>query len=683
MSIKNLEIKPSEAKAVEIASLPTRPTSSATYGGRGLTAQEMKKAYDAYPALIKERFNALIADLLSGIAINDIPFSIPAHEPFGENIEQTVKGFLDAVGAILDFGTDNARTIFGFVKQFVNDVAKATSLAYDKSTQLLSLTIDGEEKSVKIDFDQFNNEITILKDRMELAETDIGTLQTDMSVANDDISYLKESKLDKTGGLISGNLDVAGSLFVNGENYDTTVSSLKNLVDLLSTLLFNTIITMTEVEDTYTGRVTAGGLPVVSNTPTTVHKITGASAASINLAKLADGTFTSNGVTFVSSSETGAVHISGSLEEGATYASLTVSYFFLRQGTYTLYVPHKVDKVGWIVRNEQGEQVDEILWSGTNTVKSFTVGADGSYELYIFVHGSLSTALNYTETPMIILGDATASLPAFVPYYAGLKNASFKGIASTGRNLIEFEAIYTGGGALAAPLGTDVVNGGVTFTLYKNRCVIKGTNTKTSTIGYNLRLKKPLPKGMTVSVQVFKNGERQNTFYISTNENGSNGQPWYTSKPTQEVVSNINNIWVYVTAGETVDYEIQFMFVLGSEIPTTFEEPVSDTSFQLSAARSLHKWDYIDIDNQRLVTGTAEVTQETEFTDEELAAHPDYIISADRKTIVYPLETPTTVPLTVPKTYTAWRNGSETVDTGAADSLPPTITQTYYEEVTA
>ena len=197
MSIKNLEIKPSEAKAVEIASLPTRPTSSATYGGRGLTAQEMKKAYDAYPALIKERFNDLIADLLSGIAISDIPFSIPSHEPFGENIEQTVKGFLDAVGSILDFGTDNARTIFGFVKQFISDVAKATSLEYDNSTQLLKLTIDGEEKSVTIDFsykfDQFETAIAELR----------STLQT-----------LDATKFDKSGGGITGDVHIGGSVYI-------------------------------------------------------------------------------------------------------------------------------------------------------------------------------------------------------------------------------------------------------------------------------------------------------------------------------------------------------------------------------------------------------------------------------------------------------------------------------------
>ena len=143
-----------------------------------------------------------------------------------------------------------------------------------------------------------------------------------------------------------------------------------------------------------------------------------------------------------------------------------------------------------------------------------------------------------------------------------------------------------------------------------------------------------------------------------------------------------------VNVGETAlpysDYYAGLKNASFKGVTSTGTDGETDTSFQLSASRQLRKWDYIDADNQRVVTGTAEVTQDTAFTDEELATYPaGYILSADRKTIAYPLETPTTAALTVPQTYTAWRNGSETVDTGAADALPPTITQTYYEEVTA
>lgn len=551
MSIKNLEIKPSEAKAVEIASLPTRPTSSATYGGRGLTAQEMKKAYDAYPALIKERFNALIADLLSGIAINDIPFSIPSHEPFGENIEQTVKGFLDAVGAILDFGTDDARTIFGFVKQFVSDVAKATSLEYDKSTHLLSLTIDGEEKSVKIDFDQFNDEITILKDRVDLAETDI-------SVANDEIADLKKSKLDKTGGTISGNLDVAGNLFVNGENYETTVSSLKDRVDLLSTLLFNTIITKTTVEDTYTSRVTAGGLPVVSNTPTTVHKIEGETKATENLFDL-------------SPDETDIAR--------AAAAGVNVS-----------------------------SENNTLTISGTPT---------GSY-----------TALKYFSLPESFAGK-TITLSQSKYFEGG--SAGYKTPGAVYFLLTSNKNSYTNHGATYSTPITVTIESGYTYRL-------------------------------SVQIGAYAGSEiEEETISFMVNE-GTTALPYS-------------------------DYYTGLKIAALYGITSTGAEGETDTSFQLDYPIELRKWDYIDVDAQELVIGTEEERKEdgeAAFTEEELAAYPDgYILSANGRVIDYPMETPTTTPLECPKTYTVWRDGLETVNYGDETTLPPTITQTYYEEVTA
>ena len=198
MSIKNLEIKPSEAKTVEVASLPTRPTSSATYGGRGLTAQQMKAAYDAYPALIKERFNALIADLLSGSALADIPFSIPDHAPL-KGTNANVLAFLTAVGDIIDFGKDKDgndatdRTIIDFANTVIHDMAVATDLAYDKSTRQLTLTIDGEQKSVIIEVDKYEKAIQQL---------------------NEQVASLEARKFDKAGGGISGDVNIGGNVFI-------------------------------------------------------------------------------------------------------------------------------------------------------------------------------------------------------------------------------------------------------------------------------------------------------------------------------------------------------------------------------------------------------------------------------------------------------------------------------------
>ena len=455
-----------------------------------------------------------------------------------------------------------------------------------------------------------------------------------------------------------------------------TVSKQAADIELLYTLIENTIITNTTVEDTYTSRVTAGGLPVVSNTPTTVHKITGANAASTNLATVKDQTIVSNGVTFIGSATDGTVQMTGSVTEENEYATATVtSGFYLPVGTYTLYGPHKADKVGWHVRNAQGTSIAELNWNGTTTAVSFTVSVAGDYHLYVFIPRSAG-ALDYTETPMLLRGDRMANLPAFEPYYAGIKSAGFNRIISTGRNVLH------------STESTNVTRGGLTYIADGSTGIVTISGTKTSEDS---------------SSSLFGNFYLSKGIYTLYLPHRIQGIGWVIKTITHVPVANISwdtdnkfSSFTVETAGKfyllayaipeglTVNYTSTPMILPGTvtENFPDFEMYREDTSFALASPITLRKWDYIDIDNQRIVTGTAEVTQETAFTDEELATYPaGYILSADRKTIAYPLETPTTAALTVPQTYTAWRNGSETVDTGAADALPPTITQTYYEEV--
>lgn len=694
MSIKNLEIKPSEAKSVEIASLPTRPTSSATYGGRGLTAQEMKKAYDAYPALIKERFNALIADLLSGIAINDIPFSIPAHEPFGENIEQTVKGFLDAVGDILDFGTDNARTIFGFVKQFVNDVAKATSLEYDKSTKLLSLTIDGQKKSVKFD------DISTL-------QTNVGNLQTDMSVAKNDIADLKESKLDKTGGTISGNLEVTGNLNVLGKTIESVLEKLNVKDAVIVTNADGSTLTVLSGFATRTGTDTTYGimydpasdsvkLGIVTVDENGVYHFADGEGSPV--ATRADSANMSNGkiVTWnATKRRMETTTIPAVVDSAPTNGSsnLVTSGAVWQSEEDVISLVFNVGN-GWGIQYEKDNDVLVLRNSFTSSESSVVLGIKDINDRVDFLSTLLfntiitNTTVEDTYTSRVTAGGlpVVSNTPTTVHRIAGETKAS--------ENLID----------LSIESGTYA---GITISSNNNTWTLSGTPTsKFSTLKSGT-----LPSwlgGKTVTVS-------QSKYFASYNEAGAvyisivKVSPWTTvaTSITESETVTLEEGATYrllIMNGNTSNFEeetVSFMVNLGETalpysdyyagmknaafkgVTSTGAEGETDTSFQLSASRQLRKWDYIDVDNQRVVYGSVEHTEETEFTDEELASFPEYILSADRKTIVYHSETPTTEALTVPKTYTVWRNGSETLDTGAADALPPTITQTYYEEVTS
>ncbi len=65
--MKTKPIYKSEADAIRIASLPTRPTLPTQYGGKGYTSAQMKEAFDALPLLLVERLNSLIEDILAEV----------------------------------------------------------------------------------------------------------------------------------------------------------------------------------------------------------------------------------------------------------------------------------------------------------------------------------------------------------------------------------------------------------------------------------------------------------------------------------------------------------------------------------------------------------------------------------------------------------------------------------------
>ncbi len=47
----------------KVASLPTRPTAPAAFGGKGYTATELKEAFDSLPLFLVEKYNELILDI--------------------------------------------------------------------------------------------------------------------------------------------------------------------------------------------------------------------------------------------------------------------------------------------------------------------------------------------------------------------------------------------------------------------------------------------------------------------------------------------------------------------------------------------------------------------------------------------------------------------------------------------
>ena len=85
------KILESEVESLKISSLPNRPTTEKKYGGAGLSAQEMKAAFDKLPIFIAERLNSLIDDIES--------------EGDGK-ISESIKTGLDSGHCLSDFFAD-------------------------------------------------------------------------------------------------------------------------------------------------------------------------------------------------------------------------------------------------------------------------------------------------------------------------------------------------------------------------------------------------------------------------------------------------------------------------------------------------------------------------------------------------------------------------------------------------
>ena len=590
-----------------VSSLPLTPTASPALGGRDYTPSEVKAAFDRLPRLIAARLNALLDAVTDGTLLADIPVA------FGD-------GTLPLSELLALLGD-----------HLINPPAPDSAPASESGNTVTSGGV-------------YTALAALREEVLSAAKT-----------ATDNALRAQKLRYDAATGVLSLAAEEGSAAF---DSASLPIPGMQETLALLRTLLGASVLSET-VEDAFTTRPTAGGLSVVDEAPTTVHKITGASAASINLATVKDQTIVSNGVTFIGSATDGTVQMTGSVTEENEYATATVTTgFYLPVGTYTLYAPHKADKVGWHVRNAQSTSIAELNWNGTTTAVSFTVSAAGSYHLYVLIPRSAGT-LDYTETPMLLRSDRTASLPAFEPYYAGVKHASFTGIASCGTALVDFSETVP---SLYITSGTLYPND--TFRSETVYCPCAG--------GVVYRYANEITSGYRQFVVVFYDADKQMLLHTSKE---SYGTPIAVTSPVGAQYMRCSFSKVMVNGEYTTVPEQPMVYAAETQPP--YEPYVGDETFALTTPVTLGKWDTIDVDAQKQVVGTVTETQDTPYTEEQLAQFDEYILSADGKTVAYKTEAPTETALSLPKTYRAWNDGQETI-TGDPSGLPLTVTQDYY-----
>jgi hypothetical protein len=119
------KITSEETSALAVESLPTRPTESTAFGGKGYTSTEMKAAFDRLPKLIIERFNHLIDDIEDGSILEDIKTK-------NENmpsVSDLIDGMKDErlATAITVFGT-SLKLVLHNLREDVNMLMKAIGI---------------------------------------------------------------------------------------------------------------------------------------------------------------------------------------------------------------------------------------------------------------------------------------------------------------------------------------------------------------------------------------------------------------------------------------------------------------------------------------------------------------------------------------------------------------------------
>lgn len=550
-----------------VSSLPLTPTASPALGGRDYTPSEVKAAFDRLPRLIAARLNALLGAVTDGTLLADIPVA------FGD-------------------GTLSLSELLALLgDHLVNPPAPDSAPASESGNTVTSGGV-------------YTALAALREDVLSVAKT-----------ATDSALRAQKLRYDAATGVLSLAAEEGSAAF---DTASLPIPGMQETLALLRTLLGASVLSET-VEDTFTARPTAGGLSVVDEAPTTVHKITGASAVSANLAAVADQTIVSNGVTFIGSATDGTVQMTGSVTEENEYATATVtSDFYLPVGTYTLYAPHKADKVGWHVRNAQSTSIAELNGNGTTTAVSFTVSAAGSYHLYVLIPRSAGT-LDYTETPMLLYGDRTASLPAFAPYYAGIKSAGFKALLSTGRNLLHPSA------------DTNVTHAGLTYTADASTGIVTITGTKTSGDSITSLLGSfDLPKG---TYTLYLPHKIQGIGWaVKTMAHAQVGSlSWNTdtkfSSFTVETAGRFYLLAYAIGDGLTVNCTDTPMILPGivTENFPPFETYHADTTFTLTEAVTVGRWDSLDVDDQKKTTGTALMTFDgTEDWNTEVTQSGDY-----------------------------------------------------------
>lgn len=258
----------------------------------------------------------------------------------------------------------------------------------------------------------------------------------------------------------SRNTHAANKAYVDDAFYEAQkqIDDVETTANLAMQILYqSSIVYNPTTEDTYNERITAEGLNVVDGSEAVLQKVVGSTVRCENLLNietvaknngtdyLNDGnaiTYRGNVGSGAYSYDTGQIMFPNasvsSIEENGIYLqkdkTYTISFDFLlrEKGAYDEHIRILVYDYNLNVI-KQIDGVKGIIGSSVLKKYSFTASKDGKISITFRINNNYVTLSNI----QVREGDYTnTELPPYQPYFTGLKSASFAGIESGGRNLI-------------------------------------------------------------------------------------------------------------------------------------------------------------------------------------------------------------------------------------------------------
>lgn len=264
-------------------------------------------------------------------------------------------------------------------------------------------------------------------DQVENLQANLDALNGDIANVNGEITNIYTNVSDITTRVSTSERNITDL-----QNYVN-----QNVEDLYMILEQAQVVTVTTLEQAYTTRETADGENIVDGVQTTVKEIRGKTVATENLIPYpyAETTKTQNGVTFTNNGD-GTITVNGTATKNTSFFLVfenPTMCLNLRAGeNYTLSgCPKGGSDTTFSMYVQDISYTQSIIDYGNGATK-----ATSYTQYYAFIRIAEGyTANNLVFRPMLNAG--TEAKP-YSKWFAGLKNASFEKIVSTGRNL------YTG-----------------------------------------------------------------------------------------------------------------------------------------------------------------------------------------------------------------------------------------------